>query len=1110
MHLRHLRYLTLVFSILTAIGAWAYDAAYYAQSSALADGHWVKIAVDTTGVYEISTEQLREWGFEKPELVKVYGYGGLMADYQRFDSNIPDDIPPTPSVRTADDRLVFYAEGTVRATIKNLSTYALDIQRNAYASKAYYYLSDKALSTTNTSVTDIDFTGEACTWHYCIDLVENEVSGFNGGTVFHGKALAQGESDSHTFSIRNLGRDKEQQPKVAYWVETAVNAPTPTTLGLFFSDNVTASNRRYPTHAANTLPAILYTRGEGRAMLTPTSADCEIRAEVSIPSSAMPLYAAVDRSYIVYPRFNILDTDRSELMLTYHSQQNHRLVEIDGADKDIQVWDVSNPGNIRILATAKSTADNRYLAATDGAVRMVAFNPSAPHRHVSYVGTVRNTDLHAEATPDMLIITVESMLQAANELADIHRADGLDVLVASQNDIINEFGCGTSSPAALRRFVKMLYDRGHDKLKYLLLYGRATADPRFINHAPGDYLLTHECAIAAVCRDSGANYASDMYYGMLGDDYNPEQIGEMPTMISVGRLAPADMLQAREVNDKIRRYIQSPPSPASMLRFVRCSDNDNNGIHLLHAKEMTDTMLTVNDRINVVRADILYYPVSGGTCNAVRDLLSNSFSRGAGFFHYNGHSSENALAGERIYSISDARTSKYRDPVLMMFSSCSTNVFDSNKNNLAEAASLSAEGGAIGCIASCRSVYMNYNRILSESVGLAYAGAKAGCTGADILRNARNKLIDEGRMKGDCGYNTLCFNYTGDPAVPLPFARYGIVVDSPAQTAITSHSKLNIKARIIDDGGRTVDTFDGDALIEVFDGTITRKPTVKIDYTISEVFDDNLMAEYHAVVRGGINDTDIVLPDAYFCDTGYRIVISASDPKRKEYAAGISKGPAIKAPVSDDMTIDRTPPQIIDFYIEPEAYSSPETVAPNITVRASIAPSPSGIAMGNTGVRNKLNIILDGRTSYPALQNSISYDSTGIAHIQLELTNLAFGPHTLQLIVPNNAGEVSIDYLNFNVCNQALTGELILDSDGPVRDKAVFDIDTSSQARRLIITRADGETVASVCAPSFPYTWNLKDLNGKTVDDGLYRAWVILESDLARGSTPAVDVTVIK
>ncbi len=365
-------------------------------------------------------------------------------------------------------------------------------------------------------------------------------------------------------------------------------------------------------------------------------------------------------------------------------------------------------------------------------------------------------------------------------------------------------------------------------------------------------------------------------------------------------------------------------------------------------------------------------------------------------------------------------------------------------------------------------------------------------------------------MKGDCGYNTLCFNYTGDPAVALPFARYGIVVDSPAQTAITSHSTLNIKARIIDDGGRTVDTFDGDAIIEVFDGTITRKPTTKIDYTISEVFDDNLMAEYHAVVRGGIIDTDIVLPDAYFCDAGYRIVISASDPKRKEYAAGISKGPAIKSPDSDDMTIDRTPPQIIDFYIEPEAYSSPETVAPNIMVRASIAPSPSGIAMGNTGVRNKLNIILDGRTSYPALQNSISYDSTGIAHIQLELTNLAFGPHSLQLIVPNNAGEVSIDYLNFNVCNQALTGQLILDSDGPVRDKAVFDIDTNSQARRLIITSADGETVASVCAPSFPYTWNLKDLNGKTVDDGLYRAWVILESDLARGSTPAVDVTVIK
>ncbi len=225
MHLRHLRYLTLVFAILTAIGAWAYDAAYYAQSSALADGHWVKIAVDTTGVYEISTEQLREWGFEKPELVKVYGYGGLMADYQRFDSNIPDDIPPTPSVRTADGRLVFYAEGTVRSHNQE----PIDLRSRHSAQRLCHQ------SILLPYRQGFEHSKHICCRHRphrrSLHLAllhrpcRKRSQWIQRRHGFSWQSPCSGRKRQPYFSIRNLGRDKEQQPKVAYWVETAVNAP---------------------------------------------------------------------------------------------------------------------------------------------------------------------------------------------------------------------------------------------------------------------------------------------------------------------------------------------------------------------------------------------------------------------------------------------------------------------------------------------------------------------------------------------------------------------------------------------------------------------------------------------------------------------------------------------------------------------------------------------------------------------------------------------------------------------------------------------------------------------------------------------------------------------
>ena len=47
-----------------------------------------------------------------------------------------------------------------------------------------------------------------------------------------------------------------------------------------------------------------------------------------------------------------------------------------------------------------------------------------------------------------------------------------------------------------------------------------------------------------------------------------------------------------------------------------------------------------------------------------------------------------------------------------------------------------------------------------------YAHAEPGMTGADILRVARNNMIaDPATFSAGLGYNTLCYNYCGDPAV---------------------------------------------------------------------------------------------------------------------------------------------------------------------------------------------------------------------------------------------------------------------------------------------------------------------------------------------------------
>ena len=151
---------------------------------------------------------------------------------------------------------------------------------------------------------------------------------------------------------------------------------------------------------------------------------------------------------------------------------------------------------------------------------MVAFNPSAPHRHVPYAGTVRNTDLHAVTTPDMLIITVESLSYRPPTSSPTFTVPTvLTSLLASQNDIINRFGCGTSSPAALRRFVKDALRPKLRQAKIPLALRQSHRRPSFYQPCPGDCLLTfrRDIMCGSMSRQQ-CNYASDMYYGMLGGD----------------------------------------------------------------------------------------------------------------------------------------------------------------------------------------------------------------------------------------------------------------------------------------------------------------------------------------------------------------------------------------------------------------------------------------------------------------------------------------------------------------------------------------------------------------------------------------------------------------
>ena len=86
--------------------------------------------------------------------------------------------------------------------------------------------------------------------------------------------------------------------------------------------------------------------------------------------------------------------------------------------------------------------------------------------------------MHSLIQADFIIVSHPDFLSQAQRLANFHiDNDNISVVVATTDQIYNEFSSGSQDPVAIRDFVKMFYDKNiSDFPKNLLLFGDASYD----------------------------------------------------------------------------------------------------------------------------------------------------------------------------------------------------------------------------------------------------------------------------------------------------------------------------------------------------------------------------------------------------------------------------------------------------------------------------------------------------------------------------------------------------------------------------------------------------------------------------------------------------------
>ena len=245
-------------------------------------------------------------------------------------------------------------------------------------------------------------------------------------------------------------------------------------------------------------------------------------------------------------------------------------VMIDGFTRsDIQVYDISNPAQPRLLSNPQITSN--------GGNYRVSFSDSlnGTSNYVALVGTqVKSAALDFQATPptlkstsngaDYIIITHESLKASVAALAQHRAGQGYRVKTVTTREIFDDFSDGIFTPQAIKDFLSYAYENWQAPVpEFVVLIGDANLDYKDnyqtgqINHVP-----TYLIETVAI----GETPSDNWFVTVAGNDPIPD--------MNIGRIPAKTPSEVQIITDKIITYEGGMPGDWSQRVLMATGDQD--------------------------------------------------------------------------------------------------------------------------------------------------------------------------------------------------------------------------------------------------------------------------------------------------------------------------------------------------------------------------------------------------------------------------------------------------------------------------------------------------------------------------------------------------------
>ncbi len=947
--------------------------------SVLSRGTWLKIGVVKDGVYKIDGNILRKAGWNpeqiNPRFLRLYGNGGAPLP-QPNRAFRPDDLQETAMVVSGEsdgtfdssDALYFFGKSPHEIKLDTLKG-RFSHQLNPYSDTTFYFLTldttpgkrlqNAPASTTGALLTDYD--------DYIFHESE-EINRVKSGRTWYGETFYVYTDRTIPFTIPGA------VPNQPVWITAASMgySSVPTTFTFAWNGQ---------TIGSQTIKATTYERYDYKGVDAVNTFQTSLQ---TIPADGkLPLLVTYNRNgdhaaqgalnYLGIQLKRALSWSGEGFQFRSLSSQKQSAVQMAmrNAPADLQVWDLSTqtilPVNDGVLSYSPAGTIHE----------LTAFTPSQNLSPAS-IQSIRNQNLHGQATPQLLIITAPSLRTEAERLAKFRREnDRLSVLVASTDEVFNEFSSGKLDPTALRDFVRYLYRQTPGTLKYLLLLGDASFDYKnILKENQGKALVP-----VYESRESLHpiySYSSDDYFGFLEDsegEWTEDYAGDQTVDIGIGRLPVKSLSEARQVVDKLISYEDPANRGTWQSKCTFVADDGDYNVHAEDAERLVQLLEQTPYQSEKIYLDA--FPQKGTGLEQkspqTNQALTSAISEGRLLVAFAGHGGVSGWTQEQILMLRDILGWRNRNHLpLFLTATCEFGRYDDPGTvSGAELALLNAQGGAIGLVTTTRPVFASSNSLVSEAFMKAAFRPVSGQMPrlGDIIRQTKNNSL-AGRINRN-------FALLGDPSMRLAYPSDSLSIHTP--DTLQGGAQINVTGTA---------PFDGDGWLEIFDQEKTYQTLGDENPPYRYKDRKSLLYKGKITLRQNKFSSTLVLPTSLEAGKG-RALVRVYAQSMTENRSALATATPIVSGVSSTPVVDRESPQLSLFMNTTDFKNGGET-DPNPTLLAMLSD--------NTGISytelNPISAVLNDTLTL-SLNNHYTPENQRSGRVSYSFSHLPVGLHRL-------------------------------------------------------------------------------------------------------------------